>query len=905
MTDIDERNAEDRTQLAKPKRLELKKTVEGGQVRQSFSHGRSKMVTVEVRKKRTFATDGHGRVAEVRRGGEASAATGGGAAAREGTAAGLTSHEKAARARALQDAIRAEDERAAAEARQAAAAKAETAAAADAALKAGVAEVSEADTPAAEPAEVPAPAEEAAAADAPATAAAEPAGPEQAAPETVAEPATGVAPKAAPGVAPEPAAPPTGAPLTGAPAQPGPKAKAPTVEVKGEVKAKEGQEADEDGDRRGRPKRPLRPEARKAAPVARRDDANRRSGKLTIVDALDEGASERVRSLASVRRAREKERLKQQSQRGAEPQKIVREVVIPDSITVQELANRMAERSVGVIKALMKMGMMATINHVIDADTAELIASEFGHKVKRVSDADVEIGLRGEADEGELLVARPPVVTVMGHVDHGKTSLLDALRRTDVAAHEAGGITQHIGAYQVTLAGGDKITFIDTPGHAAFTQMRARGAKVTDIVVLVVAADDGVMPQTVEAIDHAKAAGVPLIVAINKIDRPDANPKRVRTELLQHSIVTEDMGGETLSVEVSAKQGLNLDKLQEAILLQAEVLDLKANPERPAEGIVIETKVERGRGSVATVLVQRGSLRMSDIFVAGAEWGRVRGLYDANGASLNEAGPGVPVEVLGLNATPAAGDEVSVVESEGRAREVSEFRQRRLREARTTTNRGTVEQIFSRIADGQQQTLPVLVKADVHGSTEAIVGALQKLGTEAVGAQVIHAGVGGINESDVALARASNALVIGFNVRANPQARELAKRDGVDIRYYSIIYNLTDDMKSMLSGMLAPVTRENLLGYAQIREVFNITKVGKVAGCMITEGMVKRGAKIRLLRDDVVIHEGDIAQLKRFKDDVREVKEGYDCGIAIANYNDIRVGDVIECFELEQIAQEL
>jgi translation initiation factor IF-2 len=493
----------------------------------------------------------------------------------------------------------------------------------------------------------------------------------------------------------------------------------------------------------------------------------------------------------------------------------------------------------------------------------------------------------------------------MGHVDHGKTSLLDALRRTDVAAHEAGGITQHIGAYQVTLSGGDKITFIDTPGHAAFTQMRARGAKATDIVVLVVAADDGVMPQTVEAIDHAKAAGVPLIIAINKIDRPDANPKRVRTELLQHGIVTEDMGGETLSVEVSAKQGTNLDKLQEAILLQSEVLDLRANPDRPAEGVVIETKVERGRGSVATVLVQRGTLRVGDIFVAGAEWGRVRGLYDANGVSLGEAGPSVPTEVLGLNATPAAGDEVSVVDTEVRAREVSEFRQRRLREARTTTNRGTVEQIFSRIADGEQQTLPVLIKADVHGSTEAIVGALQKLGTDAVGAQIIHSGVGGINESDVALARASNALVIGFNVRANPQARELAKRDGVDIRYYSIIYNLTDDMKSLLSGMLAPVTRENLLGYAQIREVFNITKVGKVAGCMITEGMVKRGAKIRLLREDVVIHEGDISQLKRFKDDVREVKEGYDCGIAIANYNDIRVGDVIECFELEQIAQEL
>ncbi|MDZ3836258.1 MAG: translation initiation factor IF-2 [Rhodospirillales bacterium] len=890
MTDIDERKAEDRSQLAKPKRLELKKTVEGGQVRQSFSHGRSKMVTVEVRKKRTFATDGHGRVAEVRRGDAPGA--GGGAAAREGSAVGLTNHEKAARARALQDAIRAEDERAAAEAKQAAVAKAETAAAADAALKAGVAEVSEAEAPTAEPAEAPASVEETAGEAGAAPTAETGAAAETAAPEAAAEPAAETAPATAPSTAPAAATPQAA------------KAK-PAVEAKGDAKAKDGKESEEEADRRGRAKRPLRTDARKPAPVARRDDANRRSGKLTIVDALDEGASERVRSLASVRRAREKERLKQQSQRGSEPQKIVREVVIPESITVQELANRMAERSVGVIKALMKMGVMGTINHVIDADTAELIATEFGHKVKRVSDADVEIGLRGDIDEDELLASRPPVVTVMGHVDHGKTSLLDALRRTDVAAHEAGGITQHIGAYQVTLADGDKITFIDTPGHAAFTQMRARGAKATDIVVLVVAADDGVMPQTVEAIDHAKAAGVPLIVAINKIDRPDANAKRVRTELLQYGIVTEDMGGDTLSVEVSAKEGTNLDKLQEAILLQSEVLDLKANPDRPAEGVVIETKVERGRGSVATVLVQRGTLRVGDIFVAGAEWGRVRGLYDANGVSLNEAGPSVPTEVLGLNATPAAGDEVSVVDTEARAREVSEFRQRRLREARTTTNRGTVEQIFSRIADGEQQTLPVLVKADVHGSTEAIVGALQKLGTDAVGAQIIHAGVGGINESDVALARASNALVIGFNVRANPQARELAKRDGVDIRYYSIIYNLTDDLKSMLSGMLAPVTRENLLGYAQIREVFNITKVGKVAGCMITEGMVKRGAKIRLLRDDVVIHEGDISQLKRFKDDVREVKEGYDCGIAIANYNDIRVGDVIECFELEQIAQEL
>ncbi|MBL8658398.1 MAG: translation initiation factor IF-2 [Rhodospirillales bacterium] len=918
MTDIDERKAEDRVQSAKPSRLELKKTVEGGQVRQSFSHGRSKMVTVEVRKKRTFAADGHGRVAEVRRGGGGDAQGGSGAGvSREGAAAGLTNQEKAARARALQDAIRAEDERATSEAKRAAAAKAEAAAAADAALRAGVeaaAEIEATETPSPPPTEAAAETKAETAAETALETAADdseradeaalpPAASEAAAAEApAAETATATATEAtaeATAEATEPGAP-------AAPAAPAQVArpKAGPADAKTDAKGKAGEESDDD-DRRGRVKRSLRTDARKPTPVARRDEAIRRSGKLTIVDALDEGNSERVRSLASVRRAREKERAKQLAQRGGEPQKIVREVVIPESITVQELANRMAERSVGVIKALMKMGIMATINHVIDADTAELIAGDFGHKVKRVSDADVEIGLKGEDDEDETLLPRPPVVTVMGHVDHGKTSLLDALRRTDVVAHEAGGITQHIGAYQVNLAGGEKITFIDTPGHAAFTQMRARGAKVTDIVVLVVAADDGVMPQTIEAIDHAKAADVPIIVAINKIDRPDANPARVRNELLQHSIVTEEMGGETLCVEVSAKQELNLDRLQEAILLQSEVLDLKANPDRAAEGVVIETKVERGRGSVATVLVQRGTLRVGDIFVAGAEWGRVRGLNDANGVTLSEAGPSMPVEVLGLNATPAAGDEVSVVENEARAREVSEFRQRRLREARTTSNRGTVEQIFSRIADGEQKTLPVLIKADVHGSAEAIVGALQKLGTAEVGVQIIHSGVGGINESDVALARASDALVIGFNVRANPQARESAKRDGIEIRYYSIIYNLTDDLKGMLSGMLSPVTRENLLGYAQIREVFNITKVGKVAGCMITEGMVRRGAKIRLLRDDVVIHEGDIAQLKRFKDDVREVKEGYDCGIAIANYNDIRVGDLIECFELEQIAQEL
>jgi translation initiation factor IF-2 len=587
-----------------------------------------------------------------------------------------------------------------------------------------------------------------------------------------------------------------------------------------------------------------------------------------------------------------------------EAQKVFRDVVIPESLTVQELANRMAERSSDVIKALMRMGVMGTINHTIDADTAELLAVEFGHSVRRVSAADVEIGLKGEIDEAHELKPRPPVVTVMGHVDHGKTSLLDALRKTDVAAHEAGGITQHIGAYQVRLPSGN-ITFIDTPGHEAFTQMRARGAKATDIVVLVVAADDGVMPQTVEAINHAKAAGVPIIVAVNKIDRPDANPQRVHTELLQYGIQVEDMGGETLCVDVSAKQGTNLDKVADAILLQAELLDLKANPDRPAEGIIIETKVERGRGAVATVLVQRGTLRVGDIFVAGSEWGRVRGLIDASGAAVVEAGPSMPVEVLGLNGTPAAGDDVVVVTSEGRAREVTEFRQRRTRDAKASAGRGTFEQLFHRIQQGEGKELPVVIKADVHGSAEAIVGALEKMGTDQVKVIVLHTGVGGINETDVGLARASNALIIGFNVRANPQARELAKRDGVEIRYYSIIYELADDVKALLSGMLSPTLRENILGYAEIREVFTITKVGKVAGCRVTEGIVRRGGKIRLLRDHVVIHEGELSQLKHFKEDVREVREGFECGIALANYQDIQVGDRIECFEMEEVARQL
>ena len=584
---------------------------------------------------------------------------------------------------------------------------------------------------------------------------------------------------------------------------------------------------------------------------------------MTVTRALDSDADERMRSLASVRRAREKLR---QQQVSAEPTKIVRDVVIPETITVQELANRMAERSADVIKALMRMDVMATINQVIDADTAELIVTEFGHKLKRVAEADVEIGLKGEVDVEDNLKSRPPVVTIMGHVDHGKTSLLDALRHTDVAAGEAGGITQHIGAYQVELKGGQRITFIDTPGHQAFTAMRARGANVTDIVVLVVAGDDGIKEQTIEAIRHAKAAQVPIIVAINKMDKADANADRVRQELLQHELVVEKLGGDILDVEVSATKKMNLEKLEEAILLQAEILDLKANPDRPSEGVVIEAKLERGRGAVATVLIQRGTLRVGDIFVSGNEWGRVRAIIDERGNNLKEAGPAMPVEVLGLNGAPLAGDDFAVVDSESRARDVTSFRQRRRRDQTAAAGaRGTLEQMFSQITAGVAKEFPVLVKSDVQGSLEAIVASLAKLSTGEVAVRVLHSAVGGINESDIILAKASNAVIIGFNVRANPQARDLARRDGVEIRYYSIIYNVIDDMKAALSGMLSPTLRERFLGNAAIREVFAITKVGKVAGCMVTEGTVKRGAKVRLLRDNVVIHEGSLKTLKRLR----------------------------------------
>ncbi len=851
-----------------PGKLELKKTVETGQVRQSFSHGRSKVVTVEVRKKRTFATGAGGVLHEVKempRPPEFEAQTPPPAPSIEDLSHplhDLTSGEKAARARALQDALKADEEsrrRAAEEERHRAVELELQRVAAEEAARQRAEE----------------------AASQPAAAAGEqPAAAVPGAPEAAATPATATAPvaEAAPAVV------------------------ATTVAAVAAVPvAKPAVEEEEEEDRS---KRPGRATPHKPVPVVKRAEPRRREGKLTITAALDDDdRGQRGRSLAAVKRARERERLKQ-LQKSSE--KVIREVIIPETISVQELANRMAERGADVIKSLMRSGIMATINQVIDADTAELVVAEFGHTPKRVAESDVEIGLTGLLDTEANLQSRPPVVTVMGHVDHGKTSLLDALRATDVVSGEAGGITQHIGAYQVTLQGGQRITFIDTPGHEAFTAMRARGAKATDIVVLVVAADDGIMPQTIEAIRHAKAAKVPIIVAINKIDKPDANPARVRQEMLNHELVTEDLGGDVLAVEVSAKKKLNLDKLEEAILLQAEILDLKANPERAAQGVVIEAKIERGRGSVATVLVQKGTLHVGDVFVAGSEWGRVRALADDRGNKLDMAGPSTPVEVLGLAGTPAAGDDFITVETETRAREVAAYRQRKDRDAKVAAGaRGTLEQMFSRIAAGEAKELPVVVKGDVQGSVEAIVGTLEKMGTEEVKVRILHSAVGAINESDITLAKASDALVIGFNVRANPQARDMARRDTVDIRYYSIIYDVADDLRKALTGMLAPTLKERFLGNAEIREVFNITKVGKVAGCFVTEGMVKRGAKVRLLRDNVVIHEGSLGQLKRFKDDVREVREGYECGMSFENYNDIQVRDVIECYEVEEIAATL
>ncbi len=633
-------------------------------------------------------------------------------------------------------------------------------------------------------------------------------------------------------------------------------------------------------------------------------DAGRRTGRIDVQAAI-EGEDERVRSLASVRRQRERERRQAELERLRSDQvKVVRDVILPDTITVQELANRMAARAGDVVKALMKLGVMATITQTLDADTAELVVQEFGHRARRVSESDVEMGLAGAVDTESDLIPRPPVVTIMGHVDHGKTSLLDALRSTDVAAGEAGGITQHIGAYQVEMPDGARITFIDTPGHEAFTAMRARGASVTDIVVLVVAADDGVMPQTIEAIRHAKAAGAPLIVAINKMDRPDANPARVRQELLSYEVVVEEMGGETQDVEVSATKRTGLDKLTEAISLQAEILDLKANPERAAEGTVIESRLDRGRGPVATVLVQKGTLRQGDIVVAGAEWGRVRAMLDDKARAITAAGPSAPVEILGLAGVPSAGEPFVAVENEGRAREIAEFRTRKLRDkaaGATAGARGTLDQMLARIQAGEQKEVAVLIKADVQGSAEAIQTTVLKLAHEEVKVRVLHAAVGQITESDIQLAKASDAVILAFNVRATSQARDLATRDGVDIRYYSIIYEVADDIEKLVQGKVAPKARERFLGYAEVRKVFNITRTGKVAGCMVTDGLVKRGAGVRVLRDNVVIHNGELSQLKRFKEDVREVARGYECGLSFANFHDLQEGDVVECFETEMV----
>jgi translation initiation factor IF-2 len=648
------------------------------------------------------------------------------------------------------------------------------------------------------------------------------------------------------------------------------------------------------------------PEQPKKTPARRGDDSGRRRGKITITEALDGGETMRQRSLASVRRAREREKARMRSANDQPKVKQVRDVTIPDAITVQELANRMAERSADVIKELMKLGIMATVNQTIDAETAELIVVELGHKPNRVSEADVDIIASEETDDPATLKPRPPVVTVMGHVDHGKTSILDAIRSADVAAGESGGITQHIGAYQVNTKSGNRITFIDTPGHEAFTEMRMRGANITDIVILVVAADDGVMQQTIEAINHARAADCPVIIAVNKCDKPEADPQRVRSELLSHEIVTEDFGGDVLCVDVSAHTKMGLDKLEEAIMLQAELLELKANPDRAAEGAVIEAKVERGRGSVASLLVTRGTLQVGDIFVVGAETGRVRAMYDDHGKQVKAATPGDAVEVLGLNGTPMAGDLLTVVDSDARAREVSEYRQRVLREKEATSGaRGSVEQMLSAIAAGEAEELPVVIKTDVHGSLEAIRVAVDKLARESVKVRILSAGVGAISESDISLAAASQGMIIAFNVRANPQARDQARRDGIEIRYHSIIYELIDEIKAAMTGLLSPETKENFIGYAEILEVFNITKVGKIAGCKVTEGTIKRGCSVRLLRDNVVIHEGSLKTLKRFKDEVKDVVEGQECGMAFENYGDLQVGDVIECFEIQEIARTL
>ena len=863
--------------LSRPGKLELKKRVGAGKVRQSFSHGRSKQVTVEVKRKRTIITEKPGKEAQQKAG-------------------GLSTEERAARARALQG--RPKLPPAAADAPEPAAEappppppppqspeqiRAEQRARELAELNAANAEEQrkqdEIEARRQEEEEKKRAAEEAR---------------RDAARRT--ESAQG---ERQPGgaAARRPADPASRRPRTaGRPSTRTPEAPVAPAELPGGRRSGGRDEEDRSGRRRG-DKRP--------AAQQRRTEPRRRAGKLTIVQALDEEVEqERQRSLASVRRARERERQRQASGEGQ--QFIQREVVVPETILISELANRMATRAVDVLRVLMQNGIRATPSQTIDADTAELVVEEFGHRVIRVAESDVEEGLAGLPDDETDLEPRAPVVTVMGHVDHGKTSLLDALRKTDVVSGEAGGITQHIGAYRVGTPSGAEITFLDTPGHEAFSAMRSRGSRATDIVILVVAADDSVQPQTIEAISHAKAAEAPIIVAVNKVDRPEADPQRVRNDLLQHELVAEEFGGDVQMINISATEKTGLDTLEEAILLQADLMELKANPNRRASGIVVEAQLDRGRGAVATVLVQNGTLRVGDIVVAGGEWGKVRAMVDDRTGRVKSAGPSVPVEVLGLSGPPVAGDEVVVVESEARAREVTEYRVRRDRAAQAApVRRGSIDDIFKSLAAGKTEKVPLVLKADVQGSVEAIVGALTRLGSDEVRVEILHSGVGGISESDVTLAHASGGFILGFNVRAASPARLAAQQHGVDIRYYSIIYELIDDIREAMTGKLAPELRERQIGRADIREVFNITRVGKVAGCRVIEGVVRRGAGVRLLRDNIVIHEGRLATLKRFKEEQREVREGFECGMSFESYQDIQLGDVIECFETEEVQRTL
>jgi len=921
----DQDGGKSRLSLRPAGRLELGRTVDAGSVRQSFSHGRSKVVQVEVRKKRAPLPNNPSAAAGApppppAGGTPAPRAPAPGARPAPGAGRALTATEQAARQRALveqqrdaakRDAERREQEKisilsAAEEARR----REEDArrAAEEEARQQAEQEKAEAIARRVAEAEARAQGRQLSVAEGDAAQSADTSPQDTPSSSSPAlQPAFGVQPGRGQPQPPVARAAAPGGRLAPAPQQAGVPAATPSAATE-TLRLRPGTARPEDDDESRPARRPGAGglAARKPPVVAPNKGTGdrRRTGRIDVQAAI-EGEDEKVRSLASVRRQRERERRQAELDRLRSDQvKVVRDVILPEQITVQELANRMAARTPEVIKALMKMGVMATITQTLDADTAELVVQEFGHRARRVSESDVEIGLEGQADIDTDLILRPPVVTIMGHVDHGKTSLLDAMRATDVAAGEAGGITQHIGAYQLNLSGGERITFIDTPGHEAFTAMRARGASVTDIVVLVVAADDGVMPQTIEAIRHAKAANAPLIVAINKMDKPDANPDRVRQELLSHDIVVEEMGGETQDVPVSALKKTGLDKLEEAILLQAEILDLRANPNRTAEGSVIESRLDRGRGPVGTVLVQRGTLRQGDIVVAGSEWGRVRAMLDDKGRPMSEAGPSTPVELLGLSGAPSAGEPFVVVENESRAREITEFRERRQRDKAAGVAagaRGTLDQMLARIQAGEQKEVAVLIKADVQGSAEALQATVLKLAHEEVKVRVLLAGVGQITESDIQLAKASGAVIVAFNVRATTQARELAQRENVDIRYFSIIYEVSDDVEKLVRGKVAPKAREKFLGYAEVRKVFNITKTGKVAGCMITEGLVKRGSGVRVLRDNVVIHNGELSQLKRFKDDVREVARGYECGLSFANFHDLQEGDVIECFETEMV----